>query len=50
MGYFEDRRPASNTDPYLVTATLADICLLDARHLDEMNDLYERSKNKEISA
>jgi glutamine synthetase len=27
-GYFEDRRPASNCDPYIVTALLAESCLL----------------------
>jgi glutamine synthetase len=27
-GYIEDRRPASNMDPYLVTATIADVTLL----------------------
>lgn len=29
-GYFEDRRPAANCDPYLVTATIAKTTLLDA--------------------
>ena len=27
-GYFEDRRPASNMDPYLVTAKIAETCCL----------------------
>ena len=27
-GYFEDRRPASNCDPYLVTAAIANTCIL----------------------
>ena len=27
-GYIEDRRPASNIDPYIVGAILADTCLL----------------------
>ena len=27
-GYFEDRRPASNMDPYLVTAKIAETTLL----------------------
>lgn len=26
-GYFEDRRPASNCDPYLVTSTIASTCI-----------------------
>jgi len=29
MGYFEDRRPASNMDPYTVTASLVATCCLD---------------------
>jgi glutamine synthetase len=28
-GYFEDRRPASNMDPYVVTAKLVETCVLD---------------------
>lgn len=28
-GYFEDRRPASNIDPYLATSTLFKVCCLD---------------------
>nr|XP_061836880.1 glutamine synthetase-like [Nerophis lumbriciformis]XP_061836882.1 glutamine synthetase-like [Nerophis lumbriciformis]XP_061836883.1 glutamine synthetase-like [Nerophis lumbriciformis] len=28
-GYFEDRRPAANCDPYLVTRAIASTCLLD---------------------
>jgi glutamine synthetase len=28
-GYFEDRRPAGNVDPYVVTGLLAKTCLLD---------------------
>lgn len=27
-GYFEDRRPASNSDPYLVTACMVDTTIL----------------------
>ena len=30
-GYFEDRRPASNMDPYLVTSMIYDTCVLDAK-------------------
>lgn len=29
-GYFEDRRPAANCDPYAVSAAIAATCLLDA--------------------
>jgi glutamine synthetase len=28
-GYFEDRRPASNMDPYLVTSSIYKTCCLD---------------------
>ncbi|VDK34833.1 unnamed protein product [Gongylonema pulchrum] len=33
MGYFEDRRPASNCDPYLVTMALARTVCLNERKL-----------------
>lgn len=29
-GYFEDRRPAANCDPYLVTGIIAETCLLES--------------------
>lgn len=29
-GYFEDRRPAANCDPYLVTRAIVTTCLLDS--------------------
>ena len=32
-GYFEDRRPASNMDPYLVIAAILDATLLDSKML-----------------
>ena len=32
-GYFEDRRPASNIDPYLVTSNLYKVCCLDHKSL-----------------
>lgn len=30
-GYFEDRRPSANMNPYLVTAMIYDTCVLDAK-------------------
>ena len=30
-GYFEDRRPAANMDPYLVTGMIFDTCILNAK-------------------
>jgi len=31
-GYFEDRRPAANCDPYIVTAMIANTTILDAKY------------------
>lgn len=31
--YFEDRRPAANIDPYLVSAALVDVTCLNGEHL-----------------
>lgn len=35
-GFFEDRRPASNIDPYIVTGILTDTCLLNSKYIDEI--------------
>lgn len=40
-GYFEDRRPASNVDPYLVTAKLCSTVLLEGKEFDGMGDHYQ---------
>jgi glutamine synthetase len=34
-GYFEDRRPASNIDPYLATSNLFKVCYLDVEKDDD---------------
>lgn len=34
-GYFEDRRPAANCDPYAVTKAIARTCLLDSEEEEE---------------
>ncbi len=34
-GYFEDRRPAANCDPYAVTKAIACTCLLDVEEEEE---------------
>lgn len=34
-GYFEDRRPAANCDPYVVTGAIATTCLLDSEEEEE---------------
>lgn len=38
-GYFEDRRPASNMDPYVVTAMIYDTCILDAQFAAEFDSI-----------
>lgn len=34
-GYFEDRRPAANCDPYAVTKAIAHTCLLDSEEEED---------------
>lgn len=36
-GYFEDRRPASNCDPYMVIKAIACTCLLDSDKGEQEN-------------
>lgn len=40
-GYLEDRRPASNMDPYVVSSLIADTTLLDGKNTER---LYKRYK------
>merc|ERR1712130_595426 len=42
-GYFEDRRPAANCDPYTVTSMIANTTILDATY-DEIRSKDEKSK------
>jgi len=35
-GYFEDRRPASNIDPYLVSASIVDTCCLESKYMSKL--------------
>eukprot|EP01083_Nonionella_stella_P160705 525588_1 len=44
-GYFEDRRPAANCDPYLVTSMIAKTTLLDEIY---PQDVETRSKKEEV--
>jgi glutamine synthetase len=47
-GYFEDRRPASNIDPYLVTSSLFAFSCLDGGVVKEMEEHFEKFiKNKQ---
>jgi glutamine synthetase len=39
-GYLEDRRPASNIDPYVAIAGLADVTILDASKSRDLHDRY----------
>jgi glutamine synthetase len=41
-GYFEDRRPASNIDPYVVGALLVSTTCLEGKHKDELMEHYDR--------
>ena len=41
-GYLEDRRPASNMDPYVITSALADITILGGVHLDSIVEKYKQ--------
>lgn len=43
-GFFEDRRPAANVDPYLATAMMADTIILDSKYCDEILNIYQKSK------
>ena len=40
-GYFEDRRPASNIDPYIVSSILCSTTLLDGKGYDEIRKHYD---------
>jgi len=41
FGYYEDRRPASNMDPYLVTGILVDTTVLDSKYTKEFLQAYK---------
>lgn len=40
-GYFEDRRPAANIDPYLATSILVDTICLNSKYGAELKKLHE---------
>jgi len=40
-GYYEDRRPASNIDPYLVGAIMVDTTVLDSKYKNEIIEHYK---------
>ncbi len=41
-GYYEDRRPASNIDPYLVSGIIVDTTCLDSKYCDEILAAYKK--------
>ncbi|CAI2370614.1 unnamed protein product [Moneuplotes crassus] len=41
-GYFEDRRPASNVDPYLVAAMLVSTCVAGSEHEEGLVEHYRK--------
>lgn len=43
-GYIEDRRPASDIDPYVVTAMIVDTTVLDGSKSEEMIEHYRKWK------
>jgi len=43
-GYYEDRRPASNINAYLVSAIIADTTILGGKYHDEIMKSYDEFK------
>lgn len=43
-GYYEDRRPASNMDAYLVTAAIVDTVCLNSKYIQELIVALEKAK------
>jgi len=41
-GYYEDRRPASNIDPYLVSCMIVDTTILNSKYCEEIVKAYKR--------
>lgn len=41
-GYYEDRRPAGNVDPYICTALIFSSTCLNGVHIDEFEEQYKR--------
>ncbi len=49
-GYYEDRRPAANIDPYIVTGAIFSVTCLEKFQLDEIKAQYDkfRTHRKQI--
>ena len=41
-GYLEDRRPASNIDPYVVGAVIVSTTVLEGKHRDALVEHYQK--------
>ena len=41
--YLEDRRPAANIDPYLVSAVMVDVALLNSTYVDKLKTILAES-------
>ena len=41
-GYYEDRRPAANIDPYVVTAAIFSVACLEKNGFEELKAHYEK--------
>jgi glutamine synthetase len=39
----EDRRPAANIDPYLVSAVMVDVALLNSTYVDKLKTILAES-------
>lgn len=48
-GYIEDRRPASDIDPYLVTAIIVDTTLIERSIADQLINHFRDWKNSSSS-
>ena len=45
-GHIEDRRPASNMDPYLIAAAITDITIGESKNLESIREQFLRFKKK----
>jgi len=49
-GYYEDRRPAANCDPYIVSSVVFSSTCLDGVHIDELVAQYELFQHAKLNA
>jgi glutamine synthetase len=41
-GYYEDRRPSSNIDPYIVSAIIVDTTCLNSKYCEQLVKAYKK--------